>query len=361
MLHALIMAGGAGTRFWPLSRRDRPKQLLDLIGGGTMIQQTYRRLGELAPPERTLVMTNGRLVAPMREQLAELPAESVIGEPCKRDTAPCIGFAAALFAARDPEAVMVVMPADHVIEPVSAFQQAVLHAVSLVEADPTRLVTFGIAPTHPAEIFGYIERADEIQPGQSAAAKTFRVANFKEKPRADVARRYVDSGNYYWNAGIFVWKATTILSALEAREPEMHARLVTIADALGRDDFDALFEREFEAIAGKSIDYAVMEHAENVLVVEAPFQWDDLGSWQALARLRGADNRGNTVDARHLGIDTTGCIIRGEEDHVVVTVGVEDLIVVQTERATLVAPRDREESIREIVKQLEQRGWEDYL
>lgn len=364
MLHAVIMAGGSGTRFWPASRRMQPKQLLNLVGDRTMIQATVDRLGDLVSPDRVLVVTNRRLVGQIGEQLPEMPAEAIIGEPCKRDTAPCIGLAASIVLRSDPDAVMVVMPADHIIESSLAFQEAIRQAGRLVEADPERIVTFGIRPTYPAEIFGYIERAEPLPDSDapvSPGAPVFRVRQFREKPDAQQARKYCASGNYYWNSGIFVWQARTILDALERYEPEMHSHLTAIADAHGCDTFGAVIEREFAAIQGKSIDYAVMEHYANVLVIEAPFQWDDVGSWQALARMHGTDDQGNTLVGRHLALRTSNSIVRSDDDHLIVTVGLDNIIVVHTPDATLVANKDDEESIREIVKILEQKGWTEHL
>jgi mannose-1-phosphate guanylyltransferase len=361
MLHAVIMAGGAGTRFWPASRSHCPKQLLSLAGDETMIQATLRRLEHLVPPERALVVTNQRLVEAIRQQLPQLPPDAVIGEPCKRDTAPCIGLAAAWVTRDDPDAVMVVMPADHVISTDDQFCQAIEHAAALVQDDPARLVTFGIQPTYPAESFGYIERAHPLDSPRASAIPTFLVKQFREKPTAEVAGAYLDAGNFYWNSGIFVWSARTILRQLELHEPKMFAHLMTIADAIGRSDFDQVLARQFEAIEGRSIDYAVMEKAKEVVVVEAPFSWDDLGSWQSLARLRGTDQDGNTIVGKHLGVGTRGTIVRGEDDHLIVTIGLEDCIVVHTKDATLVANKHCEEQVREIVKALEQREWKQYL
>jgi mannose-1-phosphate guanylyltransferase len=360
MLHAIIMAGGSGTRFWPTSRNASPKQLLDLAGGRTMIQATVDRLGELASPERTLVVTNRRLVDAISQQLPDLPPESLIGEPCKRDTAPCIGLAAALVSRNDPDAVMVVMPADHVIRPTEQFQRAIQHAVKMVDQEPSRIVTFGISPSYAAESFGYIERGEDVEVTSDAPA-TYRVVRFREKPSAATAKEYLSAGNFYWNSGIFVWKAATILEALRKYEPEMMSHLNTIADAAGTANFEEVLDREFSAIKGKSIDYAVMEHYEDVVVVEAPFQWDDVGSWQSLARLRDSDENGNTIIGKYLGISTQNTIVRSAEDHLIVTIGLDDCIVVHTPDATLVARKDQEEAVREVVKQLEERGWQEYL
>jgi mannose-1-phosphate guanylyltransferase len=369
MLHAIIMAGGSGTRFWPESRSRRPKQLLGLVGDRTMIQSTVERLGELVPPERVLIVTNQRLVEPIAEQLPLLPPAAILGEPCKRDTAPCIGLAALQLVRDDPDAIMAVMPSDHVISPDSAFQQAIADAAALVESSPDRIVTFGIKPTYPAESFGYIERgaplAGPVGAATSAAngehPRAFHVRQFREKPKVEIARQYLDSGNFYWNAGIFVWRAQTILDALAKFQPEMFAHLQAIAAAVGKPAYQETLEREFSAIKGVSIDYAVMEHARDVVVLEATYAWDDVGSWQATARLQGTDSQGNTIHAKHLGVDTHGSIVRGDRQHLIVTLGVKDCIVVHTPDATLVANKHDEESIRQLVKLLEERGWSEYL
>jgi mannose-1-phosphate guanylyltransferase len=356
MLHAVIMAGGAGTRFWPLSRAATPKQLLALVGGETMIQQTVSRLTGLVPAERLLIVTNKKLVAPMAEQLPQLDVARILGEPCKRDTAPCVGLAALLVAQHDPDATLAVMPADHLIQPAEAFRAALGDAVRLVEQDPSRIVTFGIRPTYPAEIFGYIECG---QPLPKTAA--FRATRFREKPARSVAEQYLAAGNFFWNSGIFVWKARTIIEALTKYEPPMMVHLQKIAAAWGQPDFNAVFDREFTEIRGKSIDFAVMEHYANIVVLPAPFTWDDVGSWQAIARTAGVDASGNTVQAKHVGIRTTGTIVRGDDDHLLVTLGLKDCVVVHTQDATLVAHKSEEEAIREVVKELEQRGWREYL
>ena len=358
MLHVVIMAGGSGTRFWPASRAAQPKQLLQLAGPRTLLQATVDRLDGLVPRESILVVTAERLLPAVRQQLPEVPESGLVGEPCKRDTAPCIGLAALLVARHDPDATLAVMPSDHVIDPAAAFRDAIRQAAALVDEDPARLVTFGIKPTYPAEGFGYIQQGQRL-PGAGAAVH--RVARFKEKPPAAVAAEYLAAGTYLWNAGIFVWKARTIIAALAERQPECLARLHSIVAAWDGPDRATVFAREFAAIRGISIDYAVLEHAHDVLVVEAPFGWDDLGGWSAVARQRGADADGNTVVGRHLAIDSVRTIIHADGDHLVVTMGLEDMLVVHTADATLVADRSHEESERRVVAELEKRGWREFL
>ena len=358
MLHAIIMAGGSGTRFWPASREACPKQLLALASHQTMMQATVERLTGMVTPERLLIVTNRSLVDAICQQLPDVPVDRILGEPCRRDTAPCVGLAAALVSAADPDATLVVMPADHLIGPQDIFQQAIRHAVELVDEDPGRIITFGIPATYAASSFGYIERGAETGAGD---IPTFAVQQFHEKPSADIARQYLDAGSFYWNSGIFVWKAATILSALERFQPAMYARIQVIAEAIGSESFTEVLDREFTAIEGTSIDYAVMERHDNVLVVEAPFQWDDVGTWQSLERIQGTDPEGNTIVGQHLGIDTTRSIIHGSGDHLLVTVGMDNFIVVHTQDATLIAHRDNDEAIRQIVQRLKEKGLDKYL
>jgi mannose-1-phosphate guanylyltransferase len=366
MLHAVIMAGGSGTRFWPASRNLRPKQLLPLTGEQTMLQSTVSRLGQLIPAERTWIATGKILEQPVREQLPQLPVRNVIVEPCKRDTAACIGLAALAVLESDPDATMAVMPSDHVIRSSESFQQAILAAADLVNQRPERIVTFGIRPTYPAESFGYIERGESLNmstdlPATARSLNLFRVAKFREKPAATVAREYLESGRFDWNSGIFVWKAATILAALNRHQPELARRLQVIQSAWNKPDYHTVLDREFSAIKGISIDYAVMEHARDVVVIEAPFTWDDVGSWQAIARLEGTDEHGNTIKAKHLGINTNGTIVRSDDDHLIVTLGLQNCIVVRTADATLIARKQDEEAIRQVVKALEEKEWKEYL
>ncbi len=367
MLHAIIMAGGSGTRFWPASRAALPKQLLPLAGSTTLLEDTALRLRGLVPDERVMVVTSQRLLPAVRRQLPSVPESGLVGEPCKRDTAPCVGLAALLVARHDPDATMAVMPSDHVIEPAAAFRGAIRQAEALVDASPGRLVTFGIRPTYPAEGFGYIQAGAPIpqppaRPGvDQTSAPVQRVAKFKEKPPASVAAEYLADGHYLWNAGIFVWKAATILDALRRHQPECLAHLERIAASWDTPDRERVFATEFAAIKGISIDYAVLEHATDVAVIEAPFGWDDLGGWSAVARQRGGDAVGNTIVGRHLGIDSTRTIVHSGDDHLVVTIGLEDMLVVHTPDATLVASRAQEEAVRRVVAELEKRGWNEYL
>lgn len=360
MLHAIVMAGGSGTRFWPASRAHLPKQLLPLAGDHTLLEDTVARLHGLVSAERTLVVTSERLENVVRQQLPDVPEAGIVGEPCKRDTAPCVALAALLVSRHDPDATMAVMPSDHVIRPEQAFRDAIEQAAAIVEHNPQRLVTFGIPPTYPAESFGYIERGDALAEAHGSA-RGFSVRRFREKPPASVAQEYLDAGTFLWNAGIFVWKAATILEAMRARQPECMSHLDAIVQSWDTPDRRRVFAEEFAAIKGISIDYAVLEHATDVAVLEAPFTWDDLGGWSAVARQRGSDAEGNTIAGKHLGITTTNSVVQASGNHLVVTIGLENILVVHTPDATLVADRSREEAVRQVVTELESRGWNDYL
>ena len=357
MLHAVIMAGGSGTRFWPQSRQRLPKQLLKLAGDRTMIQQTLDRCDGLVDHAAFWVVTNSVQVDATRGQLPELPPDNVLTEPMARNTAPCVGLSAIHALHRDPDAILFIMPADHVIAPVEVFQQAARKAVAVVEADDSRLVLFGISPSFPATGYGYIERGS-LMDGQEGV---FDVQSFREKPELALAQQYVDSGNFYWNCGIFCWKASTILGHLQQYEEDTYNRLQTIAGAIGTPEYDSVLADEFPQMNSISIDYAVLERASGVTVLEAPYNWDDVGSWLAVPRLAGADADGNTVDGEAVVIDTRNTIVRTGDDHLVATLGVEDLIIVHTPDATLVARRDDSERIKQILEELRQRGADQYL
>ena len=358
MLHALIMAGGGGTRFWPRSRQKRPKQFLRLAGDRTLLQQAFDRLEGPIPPENTWVITAAMHAGEVVGQLGTMPADHVVGEPLGRDTAACIGLGAALIARQDPSATMLVMPADHVIEPVQEFRRAAQVAEQMADEHPSALITFGIPPTYPATGYGYIHRGQVVTHRQGIGV--YRVQAFREKPTRDSAERYLASGEYFWNSGIFVWKAATILKALAERQSKLHAAVLRIAEAWNTPERESTLRKEYEGLERISIDYAVMEHAQEVLVVQAPFRWDDVGSWLALERMHPQDADGNTVLALHCGLKTKKCVIAADQGHLVATVGVENLLIVQDGNATLVADRREEAAIKQLVELLKIKGLESY-
>ena len=362
MLHAMIMAGGGGTRFWPRSRTRRPKQFLTFAGDRTLLQGTFDRIAPQVPAERTWVITGEPHVAEARKQLPELPVGHVVGEPVGRDTAACIGLGAALIARADPRATMIVTPADHLIEPAREFQRAAHAAAQFADDHPTSLLTFGIPPTFPSTGYGYIQRGESA--GQRQGVTAAKVKAFKEKPDADTAERFVQSGEFFWNSGIFVWKAATILAELRDRRPKLYAAVERIAEAWGTSRQDEVFRKEYEGLEKISIDFAVMQEAgaaSKVLVIQAPYTWDDVGSWLALERHNPQDADGNTVQGAHVGVNTSNCVIVSDPGHLVATLGVKDLIVIQDGDATLVADRRDESNVKLIVDAMKKRGLEKYL
>jgi mannose-1-phosphate guanylyltransferase len=354
MLHAVIMAGGSGTRFWPKSRRDRPKQLLRLFGDTSMLQQTVARIAPLVPPDRVLVITGQDQAAAVRGQLPELPPENVIGEPAPRDTAPCVGLAASIVATRDPDGTMIVLSADHRIEPAETFRTAVRAAVDEVDRDPRTFVTFGVRPTRPETGYGYIEQAEKL--GEPLGVGVFRVARFQEKPDSATARSFLEAGNYVWNAGIFVWRARAVLDALREYQPEITERLARItADWDSGRRLDPL-AREFPKMPRIPIDKAVMERYPNVRVLEVRYDWSDVGDWRSLADLLPKDDRGNVVQGPAHLVDSDATVVIADDGAPIVTLGVEGLVIVQSGGVTFVARREKLDALRGLVEGLEGAG-----
>jgi mannose-1-phosphate guanylyltransferase len=291
--------------------------------------------------------------------LPGLPGDHVVGEPCGRDTAACVGLGAALVARHDPDATLLVTPADHVIEPAREFGRAVHVAAQMIEEHPRAIVTFGIPPTFPSTGYGYVQRGTQL--AQRQGISVFRVAAFREKPIAHVAEQFFVSGEYFWNSGIFVWKAATVLAALAEHRPALHDAVRRIADAWDSGRRQEVLEREYSSIEKVSIDYAVMEHAKDVLVVQAPYKWDDVGSWLALERLHPQDGHGNTVQGPHVSIKTENCVVVGDPDKMIATIGVRDLLIIQDGDCTLVAQKSEESTVKAVVEELRKRRLDKYL
>ena len=364
MLHAVVMSGGTGTRFWPQSRKARPKQLLPLADDQSMIRATVDRVRPWIAESQTWVVTNKLQHKATAEELPEVPDDQFLIEPQGRNTAPCIGLAAICLLARDPDAVMLVMPADHVIQPHEAFHHGVEQALQAIDQDPGRFVLFGVPPTYPSTGFGYIERSEESAEG---LADVHRIESFREKPAQSVAEEYLASGRFYWNCGIFVWKAEAILSALKTFEPQIHEQLEKLRPAIGSSQWHNKLQIDFPLMRSISIDHAVLERAataeggRNAYVIEAPFEWDDLGSWLSLSRRIKPDEHGNTIRGTHCGLETKNCIISSSNDHLIGTIGVEDLVIVHTPDATLVARRDDEQAVKQLIEQLKAEGYDKHL
>jgi len=354
MLHAVVMAGGSGTRFWPKSRRNRPKQLLRLHGESTMLQQTVDRIAPLVAPDRTWIITGGDQAEAVRAQLPALPPANVVAEPCPRDTAACVGLAAAIVAKHDPGGIMIVMPADHVIRPPEKFRATVEAAVGVIEADPTAFVTFGIKPTRPETGYGYIERGDSL--GSHGGIALHRVVQFREKPDRATAERFLAEARFAWNSGIFVWRASAILEALAAHRPKLAESLARVAPAIGTPGEAEAIAREYPGMEKIAIDKAVMEKAANVLVLEVAYDWNDVGDWRALTELVPPDDRGNTIQGAVHPVDTKRSIIVSDDGGLIATLGVEDLVIVQSAGATLVARIDQLDKLKGLVEGLGKAG-----
>lgn len=363
MRHALIMAGGSGTRLWPMSRTSLPKQLIPFISGKSLLQLAYQRLGSLVPPERRYVGANQAHEERIRASL-DLGEEQFFGEPVGRDTLNAVGLAAAVLVRRDPQAVIAVFTADHVIEPIADFQKIVAHGFRLAEAGPETLVTFGIAPTAPATAYGYLELGEAID----GAARVVR--QFREKPDALTAGRYFASGpeRYLWNSGMFVWRATTLLGCLRRYEPGSLAALESIADAWDTPRRESVLADVFPRLRKTSVDFAVMEPASRdrearVVAVPMPLRWLDIGSWPMFAETCVKDEHGNALGApRALLVDTQHSLVASSDaGHLIATLGCEDLIVIHTPDATLVCHRDRAEAIKELQRLVGERFGEDLV
>jgi mannose-1-phosphate guanylyltransferase len=362
-LYALVMAGGGGTRFWPRSRQSHPKQFLRFRGERTLLQETVERLSAQVPSERTWVITAASHRPHAVEQVAEwLSEDQVIGEPSGRDTAACVGLGAALVHRHNPQAALLVVPADHIIEPVQEFRRAVHAAVQFLRDYPDRLITFGIRPTYPATGYGYIRQGEPLGKRQDVFAS--HVQEFREKPDFATAQRLLASGEYFWNSGIFLWRVDTILQELAQRRPALHAAVQEIAAAWDSSQRDAVFQKNYSTLERISIDYAVMQdagQAGRVVVVHAPFHWDDVGSWLALERHNPQDAAGNTVQGLHCGVDTSNCVIVSDAGHLIATLGVRDLVIVQCGDVTLVTTRQSEADVKKLVEVLRSKGWDRYL
>ncbi|HHL40382.1 MAG TPA: mannose-1-phosphate guanylyltransferase/mannose-6-phosphate isomerase [Deltaproteobacteria bacterium] len=350
-LYGVILAGGVGTRFWPLSRRTTPKQLLGIVGRDSLLKATIKRLRPLVAPERTFVVTNAEQAWLIETHLgADDTAPAFVIEPMGRNTAPAIGLAAMNLVKEDPEAVMAVLPADHMIKEAAAFRKALRAAAEL--AAEGGLVTFGIVPTRPETGYGYIKarRGEEKVVGGITARP---VERFVEKPDLKKARAYLRSGSYYWNSGIFVWKAARILEEMAEHLPSVYRGLERI-----RNGADAA--REFRRMEDISIDYGILEKTRGIVVLEAPFTWSDLGSWSSLRDVMKTDKAGNIVRGRAVDIGSSGSIIIASE-RLVATIGLKDMVVVDTDDSTLVCPVERAQQVKDMVGLLKKKGMSEHI
>ena len=344
------MAGGKGERFWPQSRLKRPKQLLPIVGDKAMITQTVERLPADIPVENVFVITNTEQRDAVLEVCPQLRPERVIGEPEGRDTAAAVGLATLLVKREDPQAAFAMLPADAAIADASGFQ-AVLDAALTEAMRRSVIVTIGIKPTHPATGYGYIHRGGVT--GQSMDRDVFEVQRFVEKPEPETAEKYLASGEYFWNARMFIWSVATIDTALKTFTPDLYGALQAIDTDLSRGvALNKSLEQHYPSLKKISVDYAIIENAENVACLESAFDWDDVGEWTALERHFPADKQGNTIRGNAYCSDASNNIIYAGKDHTVALLGVDDLIVVQTPDATLICKKDCTQDIKKLVKRI---------
>jgi mannose-1-phosphate guanylyltransferase len=355
-VHIAILAGGSGTRLWPRSRTDSPKQLLNLVGDeGSMLQQTVKRVLPIVPLERIHILTGPEHADPIAAQLPELPEENVFIEPSPRGTAPCLGLAAMrLRRKHGGKSIMISLHADHTIARENRFHDALRAATAT--ARKGHLVTVGIVPSHPETGFGYIERGDALSEEQGISV--YRVARFREKPPLQKAREFVQSGRFYWNAGYFAWTLDNILEEFQRLLPETYARLDTMTGRIPTRRIDTLWNQ----IDPVTIDVGIIEQARKVAVVPCDMGWSDVGSWAALYDILDKDQDGNVIrtEKKHVGMETRDCLIYSE-DGLVATIGLQDIVIVNTPDALLVLPKSRAQEVSTLVRELRARGMEDYL
>ena len=349
MEYAVIMAGGSGTRFWPRSTRKKPKQFLKLFGDRTMLQATVDRITPMIPINRVMVITNADYVDLVQQQLPDLPAENIIGEPVARNTAPCVALAAALLERSDPGSTMIVLPADHHITRPDRFLSILETAAA--RAKDNGLVTIGIKPDSPETGFGYIQIEEDT--GETFEGNTvFRVATFTEKPDRETAEQFLESGNYLWNSGMFIWQSDTISREFEQYQPEIYEQMKEIIDS-GGPPGNGNIEQFYRSCPSISIDYGIMEHAEDVFVVPGSFGWSDVGSWTAVYELRDKDENGNVIQVpQHVLVDSSNNLVQSESGKLLAVVGMENVAVVETVEAILVCNLDKAQGVKQVVEAL---------
>ena len=346
----VILAGGKGERFWPQSRERHPKHLLPIVGDQPMLVQTVARVRPLVPARRILVVTSATQKKQVASLCPRIPRENIIAEPTGRDTAAAVGLAALLIERRDPAGVFAILPADHAIKDAAAFRNDVRAALG-VAAQPSVIATIGITPFEPATGYGYIQRGKRL--GSAGARHFHRVRRFVEKPDEATARRYLASGEYLWNAGMFFWSVPTVLAGLARHAPELHAGLEKIRQGLARGRaLDPLLRKIYPALPRISVDYALLEKAGNVIVLPASFDWDDVGAWPAVARHLVRDEAGNVVRGQAVIEDGHHNIVINEGNHFTAVLGADNLVVVHARGATLVCPREKAQHIKKLLQRL---------
>jgi mannose-1-phosphate guanylyltransferase len=358
-MFAVIMAGGRGTRFWPRSREKNPKHLLDILSEKTIVRETVDRIKSLITPNNILVVTGKKHARALIKQLPEIPCRNIIIEPEGRNTAACIGLAALHIRKIVPDAIMIVLPSDHAIADSRKFID-VLDAAAKIAAQKDGLVTIGIKPSSVQTGFGYIEKAISFQ--HIANEEVFRVKSIREKPDFQQAQAFIQNGNFYWNSGMFIWKASTILKEIARWLPDLYAGLMKINEALGSPDEAAIVPRVYKKLASISIDYGVMEKADNVFMLQGDFGWSDVGSWDALWEISAKDSKGNVLTGGGKTIleDSERSLVYSSKK-LVALVGIKDLIIVETKDALLICKKGSSQNVKKVIKALEEKKLKKYL
>lgn len=350
---AVIMAGGKGERFWPKSRTSKPKQFLSLTSDGeTMIQKTVKRLMPLVDMEDVYIVTNSAYTELVKEQLPDIPEENILAEPCARNTAPCIAFASAVISRKYDDAFMIVLPSDHLINNDVLYADTLKKAVSVAEQGEN-LVTIGITPTYAETGYGYINFGDEKN-------GAYIVERFVEKPDLPTAEKYLASGRYLWNSGMFIWKLSSIMNNIRKFMPDIYNGAVKIGESFGRDDFNTVLKREFESFRSESIDFGIMEKADNIYTLPSSFGWDDVGSWLAVERINNTDADMNYIEGNIIAENTHHATICGGK-RLVAVVGVDDIVIVDTEDAVLVCSKNSTQDIKKVIARLKEQGRNDLV
>lgn len=357
MASAVIMAGGLGTRFWPKSRIDNPKQFLKICEDITMIQATVRRVSKMLPHEKIYIVTNSEFETRIYNEIPEIPKENVLIEPFRRETAACVGLAAVKLSLADPNEVMVVLPSDHYIGDETEFLKTLQSAIDLA-TEKDCLTTLGIRPTRPETGYGYIRIGEKLD--VNSPKQIFLVKEFTEKPELEQARLLYARNDYFWNSGIFVWKAGVILDQISSFLPHLYQGLMKIKVAMGSSREQEVLKEEYSTFIPISIDYGIMEKAPEVYVVLASFVWDDVGNWAALERIMKSDKDGNIVMGFHIGYDTKNCII-SNHNKFVTTLGVENLIIIETEDVILICNKNRAQEVKDLRELIKSKSLDKFL
>lgn len=360
-MYVVIMAGGSGTRFWPRSRKDMPKQLLRIVGDSTMIQQTYDRIKDLTDPSKILIITGENLREPIRRQLPEVPNENIIAEPIGRNTAPCIALAASIIKSRssDPKETMVVLPSDHLVNPKDEFQMVIKAAVDYA-IQTSMLVTLGIKPLYAETGYGYIQLGD--RDSTENKINIFKAKTFAEKPNTETAKRFIESGDFYWNSGIFVWTVDRILTEFEKQMPDLYDYIPFLIEHAGTQQMDQAIEKVYGSVKSESIDYGIMENAKDVAVAESLFAWNDVGSWEAVYKLAAKDKNKNVIlEGMPFFVDSNNNLFYSESKKLIAAIDIENIVCVETKDAILLCKKDKSQRVKNIVDRLKIKDMDSYL